>query len=98
WILFNIPCDVKEIKENISAEDLAESGIIQGKNDFGEIGYGGPCPPKGKPHRYFLKLYALDETLSLKEGATKKEVLDSISGHILAETKLVSSYQCLKED
>ncbi len=98
WILFNIPCDVREIKENISAEDLAESGIIQGKNDFGEIGYGGPCPPKGKPHRYFLKLYALDESLSLKEGATKKEVLDSISGHILAETKLISSYQCLKED
>ena len=98
WVMFNIPFDVGAIKENVSAEELSELGIIQGTNDFGKIGYGGPCPPKGKPHRYFFKLYALDEPLNLKEGATKKEVLDSISGHILAETKFISSYQSLKED
>ncbi len=98
WVIFNIPKDVRGIKENISAEDLALEGIIQGKNDFGKLGYGGPCPPKGKPHKYFFKLYALDESLSLEEGVTKKDVLEAIEGHILAETKLMAFYQCLKEE
>lgn len=98
WVIFNIPKDVRGIKENISAEDLALEGIIQGKNDFGKLGYGGPCPPKGKPHKYFFKLYALDESLSLEEGVTKKDILEAIEGHILAETKLMAFYQCLKEE
>jgi Raf kinase inhibitor-like YbhB/YbcL family protein len=50
-------------------EQLA-TGALQGRNDFRKIGYGGPCPPRGKPHRYYFKLYALDTKLNLKAGAT----------------------------
>jgi hypothetical protein len=56
------------------------------------IGYGGPCPPPGKPHRYFFKLYALDRTLDLKPGATKKEVEQAMKGHVLAQAELIGKY------
>ena len=62
------------------------NGAKQGKNDFGKIGYGGPAPPKGKPHRYFFKVYALDTALDLPPGATKaQQLMDAMKGHILAE-------------
>ena len=71
WVLFDLPPGASEL-----AEDLAKSqhvaGATQGLNDFKHLGYGGPCPPPGKPHRYFFKLYALDTTLGLKPGSTKK--------------------------
>jgi hypothetical protein len=57
------------------------------------LGYGGPCPPPGKPHRYFFKLYALDRMLELKPGATKKDVEAAMKGHILAEGQLMGTYQ-----
>ena len=93
WVLFNIPADVKAIEENISKERLTELEIVEGLNDSGRLGYNGPCPPQGKPHRYFFKLYALDEMLSLEEGITKKEVVEAMQGHILAETKVIGLYQ-----
>ena len=65
----------------------------QGVNDFGKIGYGGPCPPPGKPHHYFFKLYALDARLSLKAGATKKDLLQAMDGHVVAEGFLMGKYQ-----
>ncbi len=55
--------------------------------------YGGPCPPPGKPHRYFFKIYALDTVLSLKSGATKKELLKAMDGHVLAQGQLIGTYQ-----
>jgi Raf kinase inhibitor-like YbhB/YbcL family protein len=67
-------------------------GAKQGKNDFGNIGYGGPAPPKGKPHRYFFKLYALDVVVDLPPGATKAQLMDAIKGHILAEGQLMGNY------
>ncbi len=63
----------------------------QGTNDFRRIGYCGPCPPGGT-HRYFFKLYAIDSELDLSAGATKKEVLSRIEGHILAEGQLMGRY------
>ena len=68
------------------------NGAKQGKNDFGNIGYGGPAPPKGKPHRYFFKLYALDVVVDLPAGATKAQLMDAIKGHILAEGQLMGNY------
>jgi len=65
---------------------------VQGRNDFRRIGYGGPCPPRGSPHRYFFKIYALDVTLALKPGATKQELLNAVQGHILAEGQLMGRY------
>src|SRR5262245_39903925 len=63
WIVFNIPADKDALEEGVPSRDLFPDGTKQGRNDFGKIGYGGPAPPKGKPHRYFFKLYALDTQL-----------------------------------
>ena len=82
WVLFNVP----------TTETLG-NGTKQGKNDFGNIGYGGPAPPKGKPHRYFFKLYALDVTLDLPPGAIKAQLESAMKGHILAEGQLMGNYQ-----
>jgi len=93
WVIFNIPADIDELKENISERELASLGIIRGRNSFKQLRYRGPCPPRGKPHRYFFKLYALDATLSLREGATKEQVTEAMKGHILAEAKTIGLYQ-----
>jgi hypothetical protein len=92
WVIFNIPKDVTSLKENIPKIDVVKGVGIQGKNDFGKIGYGGPCPPLNEMHRYVFKLYALDTTLNLNAGATKGEVLKAMSGHVLAVAKLTGTY------
>jgi len=93
WVLFNVPSESRELPEAVPAQAQLSSGALQGKNDFGRIGYGGPCPPPGRPHRYQFTLYALDQALDLKGGASKKQVLDSIRGHILAQGELTGMYQ-----
>ncbi len=85
WVLWNI-APTAEIKEN-----SIPVGAIEGKTDFGEVGYGGPAPPD-KEHTYIFKLYALDTNLNLKEGTPKKDVENSMKDHILAETKLAGRY------
>jgi len=92
WIVFNIPPDTKEFKEAASSKKLLPKGALEGLNDWNKKGYGGPCPPSGV-HRYFFKLYALDTMLSLKEGATKRQLLEAMKGHILAEAQLIGKYQ-----
>jgi Raf kinase inhibitor-like YbhB/YbcL family protein len=92
WILYNIPSDVNEIKENIAPEKKFSNGMMHGINDFRKYGYGGPCPPSGV-HRYFFKLYALDITLKPEPGAVKKELLKAIEKHILAEGRLIGRYK-----
>ncbi|HSM73828.1 MAG TPA: YbhB/YbcL family Raf kinase inhibitor-like protein [Desulfobacterales bacterium] len=57
-----------------------------------KLGYGGPCPPKGT-HRYFFNLYALDSALGLAPGATKKQLLKAMAGHVLAHAELMGRYQ-----
>ena len=68
-----------------------DDSVTEGKNDFGEIGYGGPAPPDGR-HTYVFKLYELDTDLDLKEGFSKQELEDAIKGHIIAEAKLTGTY------
>ena len=92
WVIFNIPVALSELKEGVPASENLPDGSRQGKNDFRRIGYGGPCPPPGKPHRYYFKLYALDAGPSLKAGSTKEELLKAIDGHILAEGVLMGKY------
>ncbi len=84
WVAFDIPV-VTDI-----AEDVGSLGI-GGKNSWGRIGYGGPCPPAGT-HRYFFTVYALDAELGLAEGATKAEVLEAMEGHVLAKAALMGRY------
>ena len=93
WVLFNLPANIRQLGEGIPAQERLQNGALQGKNDFGRIGYGGPCPPRGPAHRYRFTLYALDKALDTKPGASKKEVLDTIKGHILARGQLTGTYQ-----
>jgi Raf kinase inhibitor-like YbhB/YbcL family protein len=92
WVLFNLPGDRRELDEAVPAQRELAGGAKQGKNDFGKLGYGGPAPPRGKPHRYFFKLYALDTLLDLPAGAPKDQLLAAMQGHVLAEGQLMGRY------
>ena len=92
WVIFNLPADARELSEGVPAEATPSNGAVQGKNDFGKMGYGGPAPPPGKPHRYFFKLYALDQQLDLPAGAGKQNVQAALTGHVLAEGQLMGTY------
>jgi Raf kinase inhibitor-like YbhB/YbcL family protein len=92
WVVFNIPPDLKEIKENLPNDKKISNGMCQGTSDFRKTGYGGPCPPGGT-HRYFFKVYALDKILELEAGSTKAQLLKAMEGHILAEGNLMGKYR-----
>jgi len=90
WVLFDIPPSATGLVEGASTWGLPP-GTRVGKNDWGKMSYGGPCPPIGR-HRYFHKLYALDTTLDLTTP-TKAELEHAMRGHILAEAELMATYQ-----
>lgn len=93
WVLFNVPEAARSLPEGVPVVGVLADGSKQGVNDFRRLGYGGPCPPPGPAHRYFFKLYALDNIPDLKPGASKKELERAMQGHILAEAQLVGRYQ-----
>jgi Raf kinase inhibitor-like YbhB/YbcL family protein len=72
--------------------ETLDDGTQQGKNDFGKIGYGGPCPPGGT-HRYYFKIYAMNKELEAKSGITKKELLKAMEGYVLEEGQLMGRYK-----
>jgi Raf kinase inhibitor-like YbhB/YbcL family protein len=92
WVLYNLTGKATSVPEGIPPQKSFTTSEIQGINDFKRIGYGGPCPPPCKPHRYYFKLYALDTALKLKPGATKSKVLDACQNHILAEAQLMGRF------
>lgn len=92
WVVYNIPADTHELRAGL-ARTATNSAGAQGLNDFRKIGYGGPCPPPGKPHRYFFKLYALDTELSVKPKAMKSDIESAMQGHILANSELIGTYR-----
>ncbi|HEY9730179.1 MAG TPA: YbhB/YbcL family Raf kinase inhibitor-like protein [Chroococcales cyanobacterium] len=91
WVVYDIPPEIRQLPQSVPSEPTLSGGGTQGKNDFGKLGYGGPCPPSGI-HRYFFKLYALDRELELKSGATKAQLEAAMSGHILATAELIGRY------
>jgi Raf kinase inhibitor-like YbhB/YbcL family protein len=93
WVLFDMPPTTSSLAEGITKIDELPGGERQGRNDFHKIGYNGPCPPPGKPHRYFFKLYALDRNLALKPATSKQEVEQAMQGHILGEAEWMGKYQ-----
>jgi Raf kinase inhibitor-like YbhB/YbcL family protein len=93
WVIFDLPPATSSLPEGVSKVDELPSGGRQGRNDFQRIGYGGPCPPAGKAHRYFFKLYALDRALGLKPGSTKQELEMAMQDHILSKTEWMGKYQ-----
>lgn len=93
WVIYNIPKDSRFLEKNIPKKPKLENGALQGKNSWPRTGYNGPCPPPGKAHRYYFKLYALDTILNLKENATKEELLSAMKGHILQEAQTMGTYK-----
>jgi Raf kinase inhibitor-like YbhB/YbcL family protein len=92
WVLYDLPANTRELPEGVAKQEQLASGAMQGRNDFEKTGYGGPCPPPGKPYRYFFKLYALDKKLNLKSGATKAELERAMKSHVLAQAELIGKY------
>jgi len=92
WVVYNIPNNVTSIPENVPPTKTIMGDILQGMTDFRQVGYGGPCPPRGT-HRYYFKIYALDKMLTLPAGVTKRELLKAMEGHILAEGQLMGRYK-----
>lgn len=92
WVIFNIPPNVNELPEGVKKGKL-ENGAIQAVTDSGRGAYFGPCPPPGKYHRYFFKLYALDRELNLDSNATKEDLLSAMEGHILESAELIGRFK-----
>lgn len=92
WVIYNIPGWRKELPEGVPAEKIVKKGCSQGLNDFRMAGYGGPCPPPGKPHHYRFHLYALDGVLDVPSGVSKNGVLAAMKGHVLAESEIIGLY------
>jgi Raf kinase inhibitor-like YbhB/YbcL family protein len=91
WVLFNLPPEKTSLPPGASRTKDKLNGAIEGVNGRGEAGYTGPNPPTGT-HRYFFKVFGLDTTLDLGEGATKEQVLEAIAGHKVAEGQLMGRY------
>jgi len=92
WVLWNLPPETRSLAEGLSKSARLPGGSQEGMNDFRKTGYNGPCPPPGKPHRYYFKLFALDEKLTLKDGATRKDLEAAMKGHILAQAEWMGRY------
>ncbi len=94
WVLYDLPPDVRTIPAGLRSGERFAGGGASGVNDFGQSGYGPPCPPRGdKPHRYRFTVYALDAALGLRPGATKQQVLAALRDHVLDTGHLSGSYQ-----
>ena len=85
WLMWNIDPKTASFEEG-----KAPAGVI-GANDFGKSAYGGPCPPSGM-HRYYFKVFALDQELKLPAGAKRKEIDAAIKGHVIAQGQLMGRY------
>jgi len=93
WVLYNLPANAAGLPEGASSGTGLPAGTLQGKNSWGREAYGGPCPPAGKAHRYYLKVYALSAGLSLKAGADKSALLRAMKGRVLARGSLLGNYK-----
>ena len=93
WVMWNIPAATHLLPENVPKSGQLNSGAMQGRNDFGKTGYNGPCPPPGKVHRYYFRLYALDAKLTLQPGATRQELDAAMKGHIIGKAEHMGTYR-----
>ena len=98
WVIYGIPGEVTELPGGITKEPTLTQpenlrGVMQGKNGWGQVGYRGPAPPPGKPHRYYFTVYALDEALPLEAELNKDALLAAMEGHVLAKGQLMATYQ-----
>lgn len=92
WVLYNLPVSVRSLGPGLPGSGDLANGARQGTNDFGKLGYGGPCPPPGGPHRYYFRIYALDAPLNLPPGARRDAVAQAMEGHVLGQGELMGTY------
>lgn len=92
WTISNIPPSVTQLSEGASKGKALPKGSIEGKNDFEQLGYNGPMPPKGQNHHYHFKVVALSDQLKLSPGCSKQQYETAIKGHILAQGELIGTY------
>lgn len=92
WVIYDLPPDTIVLDENVPKTTTLPNGAKQGVNSFNKIGYNGPCPPPGKPHRYFFKVYALDAQIELPPDATKRDLLAAMKNHVVAEGELMGTF------
>ncbi len=94
WVVYGLDASTTNLPAGIPTTPELEQpiGATQGTNDFRRSGYGGPCPPRGRPHRYVFTLYALDTRIALPPGATKNVLLRAIKEHVLEEAKMIGTY------
>jgi Raf kinase inhibitor-like YbhB/YbcL family protein len=94
WVLYNLPAGTRELAEGVPKDAVLSIGARQGTNSFGDMGYGGACPPRGdREHRYIFKLYALDTSLGLEPGESREQLLDAVRDHVLAEAQVTGKYK-----
>ena len=94
WLVYGIDPAVAELSEGVPGEAMTPGPPLlrQGENDFGRMGYGGPCPPRGEEHRYIFRLLALDATVDLELGADRAAFDEAVGAHVLAEARLTATY------
>jgi Raf kinase inhibitor-like YbhB/YbcL family protein len=92
WVIWNVPAGARGLPQGIQPTRTLSDGSAQGKNDFGRIGYGGPSPPRGKPHRYFFRLYAVKEKLALPPGSSRRELDKALQGKTLGSAAVFGTY------
>jgi len=93
WVVYDLSAGSSRLPEALPGNDQIPGGGRQGANDFSKIGYSGPCPPPGKAHRYFVRLYALDAPTGLSPGAARSELDNAMKGHILAQAELMGRFK-----
>ncbi len=92
WVVSFMPPEKRELKEGLAAKDVGEGGIRQAITSWRKVGYGGPCPPGRKTHRYFFRLYALNIVPDVRPGDGRKGLDRAMAGHVLAEAQLMGRY------
>lgn len=92
WVVYDIPASANTFAAGMPRTQAIENGAKQGINDFGKIGYNGPCPPPGPEHHYSFRLYALDAVLNLPPGKSKRELEEVMQDHIIVYTELIGTY------
>jgi Raf kinase inhibitor-like YbhB/YbcL family protein len=93
WVLYDLPPTTRALPRGLPGRGSLADGAKQGFNEFHRVGYGGPCPPPGKVHHYWFRLYALDAVTDLPPRATVAEVRDAMRGHVLGVAEIMGTYQ-----
>jgi hypothetical protein len=91
WVVFNLPADTTGLPEDASGN--LPHPAVEGENSWNKNEYGGPCPPRGRAHRYYFKVYALDSMLDLPEDTTRLRLKRAVKGHVLAEGELMGKFR-----